>query len=47
MTLQSVGAAVKNDNNVFFVPLCLRARNGFIGSAQGCPDCPKWGYREF
>ena len=26
---------------------CLCARNGFIGSAQGCPDCPKWGYREF
>ena len=22
--------------------LRLCARNGFNGSAQGCPDCPKW-----
>ena len=23
-------------------PLCLCARHGFNGSAQACPNCPKW-----
>jgi hypothetical protein len=33
--------AVKNEEKDFFVPLRLCARNGFNGSAQVCPDCPK------
>ena len=35
---------LKTKEKDFSVPLCLCARNGFIGSAQWCPNCPKWGW---
>ena len=41
MTLQSVGVAVKNDNEIFFVPLRLRAGNGLNSSAQGVSGLSK------
>ena len=37
-SLQRLGVAVQNGERDFFVSLRLRARNGFNGSAQGCPE---------